>query len=182
MCVSNCTMGQYWRRYRFFYWLLRGCAGNWGKICPLNSPIVHFNRIPSQSQMSNFRKEIMILIPCFSSRIMQKSSGNFHALSVKPSTGVCTLLLCHSISLRCLQRFYVGGEKKMPENRWGFSIHVFLASKWMNERINKWKTEKYVDEYMDKYMDNWGLIIQLLPFQLRKLNAVMPKILYPGYE
>ena len=107
MCVSNCTMGQYWRRYRFFYWVLRGCAGNWGKIRPLNSPIVHFNRIPSQSQMSNLRKEIMILIPCFSPRIMQKSNGNFHALSVKPSTGVCTLLLCHSISLRCLQRFYV---------------------------------------------------------------------------
>ena len=44
------------------------------------------------------------------------------------------------------------------------------------------KDRKYVDEYMDKYMDGWGLIIQLLPFQLRKLNPVMPKVLYPGYE
>ena len=32
--VSNCIMGVYWGHCRFFHWLLRGCGGNWLKICP----------------------------------------------------------------------------------------------------------------------------------------------------
>ena len=30
--VSNCTMGMFLGRYRFFHWLLRGCAANWLEI------------------------------------------------------------------------------------------------------------------------------------------------------
>ena len=32
--VSNCTMGLFWERYRFFYSLLRSCAGNWVGVLP----------------------------------------------------------------------------------------------------------------------------------------------------
>ena len=30
--VSNCTMGLFWERYRFFYWLLQSCARDWVSI------------------------------------------------------------------------------------------------------------------------------------------------------
>ena len=33
-----------------FYWILRGCEGNWVKIHPQNSPIVQFDSTPTHVQ------------------------------------------------------------------------------------------------------------------------------------
>ena len=34
LVMSNCIMGLFWRRCRFFYRPLRGCAGNWAEWRP----------------------------------------------------------------------------------------------------------------------------------------------------
>ena len=44
--VSSCSMGQFWRGYRFLDWLFRGCAGNWVSIRPakLSQDAIQLNR------------------------------------------------------------------------------------------------------------------------------------------
>ena len=55
--------GTFWGRYCFFDGFLRGCTGNWVKICPQNNPIVQFDTALTQSthnrKIANNRRQIL---------------------------------------------------------------------------------------------------------------------------
>ena len=63
-------MGLLWRRYRFFHWLLRSCAGEWVKI---RSPIESHSAI-RQTPTKMFNKSEALAKPKgqFSSELRQK--------------------------------------------------------------------------------------------------------------
>ena len=53
VAVSNCTIELFWGRYRFFYWLLRSCKGNWVKVRPSkhSHSALRLNTAPDYGQL-----------------------------------------------------------------------------------------------------------------------------------